>query len=71
MIPTSYTYTFFIKIYTNFLWKNSINIKTNYTWFTILINNINGKNIIDVADFISNIDIVPKEYDEKINALKI
>ena len=43
----------------------------NADFIEYLINNINGKNIIEVADFISNIDIVPKEYDEKINALKI
>ena len=36
-----------------------------------LINNINGKNIFEVADFIKNINIVPKEHDEEINMLKI
>lgn len=43
----------------------------NADFIEYLINNINGKNIIEVADFISNIDIVPKEHNEKINMLKI
>ena len=43
----------------------------NDDFIEYLINNINGKNIIEVADFISNIDIVPKEHNEKINMLKI
>lgn len=36
-----------------------------------LINNINGKNILGVADFINNINIVPKEHDEKRNMVRI
>lgn len=43
----------------------------NADFIEYLINNINGKNIIEVADFICNIDIVPKEHNEKINMLKI
>ena len=43
----------------------------NDDFIEYLINNINGKNIFEVADFINNINIVPKEHDEKINALKI
>ena len=43
----------------------------NDDFIEYLINNINGKNIFEVADFISNIDIVPKEHDEEINMLKI
>ena len=43
----------------------------NDDFIEYLINNINGKNIIEVTDFIKNINIVPKEHDEKINMLKI
>lgn len=43
----------------------------NADFIEYLINNINGKNIIEVADFICNINIVPKEHDEEINMLKI
>ncbi len=43
----------------------------NDDFIEYLINNINGKNIFEVADFIKNINIVPKEHDEEINMLKI
>lgn len=43
----------------------------NDNFIEYLINNINGKNIFEVDDFIKNINTVPKEYDEKINMLKI
>lgn len=43
----------------------------NADFIEYLINNINGKNIFEVADFIKNINIVSKEYDEEINMLKI
>ena len=43
----------------------------NDDFIEYLINNINGKNIFEVDDFIKNISIVPKEHDEEINMLKI
>lgn len=43
----------------------------NDDFIEYLINNINGKNIIEVADFIKNINTVPKEYDEKINMVRV
>ena len=43
----------------------------NDDFIEYLINNINGKNIIEVADFINNINTVPKEYDEKRNMVRI
>ena len=43
----------------------------NDDFIEYLINNINGKNIFEVADFIKNINTVPKEHDEEINMLKI
>ena len=43
----------------------------NDDFIEYLINNINGKNTFEVADFIKNINIVPKEHDEEINMLKI
>ena len=43
----------------------------NADFIEYLINNINGKNIFEVDDFIKNISIVPKEHDEEINMLKI
>lgn len=43
----------------------------NDDFIEYLINNINGKNIFEVADFIKNVNIVPKEHDEEINMLKI
>ena len=43
----------------------------NDDFIEYLINNINGKNIFEVADFIKNINIVPKAKDEEINMLKL
>lgn len=43
----------------------------NDDFIEYLINNINGKNIFEIVDFIKNINIVPKEYDEKINMVRI
>ena len=43
----------------------------NDDFIEYLINNINGKNIFEVDDFIKNISIVHKEHDEEINMLKI
>lgn len=43
----------------------------NDDFIEYLINNINSKNIIEVADFINNINTVPKEHDEEINMLKL
>lgn len=43
----------------------------NDDFIEYLINNINGKNIFEVADFIKNINIVPKEHDEKRNMVRI
>lgn len=43
----------------------------NDDFIEYLINNINGKELSEIVDFISNINMVPKEYDEKINMLKI
>ena len=43
----------------------------NDDFIEYLINNINGKNIFEVDDFVKNINTVPKEHDEEINMLKI
>lgn len=43
----------------------------NDDFIEYLINNINGKNIFEVADFIKNINIVPKEHEEKRNMVRI
>ena len=43
----------------------------NDDFIEYLINNINGKELSEIVDFISNINMVPKECDEKMNMLKI